>query len=122
MKLLCLTLSAVLFATLGFAAEKKATSAPHSAPKAITFTNVVKDGKKMWTPALSEVPHGQEIEAVLVNTAAEPHGFEIPGVVDPMVVQPGKSEHVKFTLPKAGHYQVKCQLHPAHVGAEINAK
>ncbi len=106
------------------AAEKslaKAGAVP-APTQEIEFKTILVDGKKTWVPPLTSVKHGVPVHATLINELAEPHGFEIPGVVAPMVVQPKTPTKVSFALKATGDYEVKCHLHPAHVGAKLQAK
>jgi plastocyanin len=105
-----------LWATSGQAAANAAK------PQDIEFRTVLVDGKKTWVPALTTLAAKGQVNATLINELAEPHGFEIPGVVKPVVVEPKKPTKVSFTLDAAGDYDVKCHLHPAHVGAKLSVK
>ena len=53
-----------------------ATSALAATDK-ITFTNKIENGKKVWEPNTASVKAGDKVEITLVNTLADPHGFEI---------------------------------------------
>ena len=106
---------ALLFTNAGFAAKK-----PKSKPTTIVFTNIEHDGKKVWIPRATEVVPGN-FTFELVNTLAAPHGFEIKGLVKPVVVPAHGKKKVTVDLKK-GDYQVSCHMHPAHVGAKISAK
>lgn len=111
--------------TGAFAAEKsKPTAAPAVASEVqkITFTNEMVDGKKTWIPADANVKAGSEVEITLINILAEPHGFTVPGLVENIVVGPNETKTVKASAKKAGHYKFSCQLHPAHVGGQINVQ
>ncbi|MBV8980031.1 MAG: cupredoxin domain-containing protein, partial [Acidimicrobiia bacterium] len=47
------------------------------------------------------------------------HGFSIDAFNIHRVVQPGTAQQVVFTPHKTGQFKVYCQLHPAHVPANI---
>ena len=83
----------------------------------VTFTNKMVDGKKTWTPAEVKVKSGHHVAITLKNELPEPHGFQIAGLVEPVVVGPKESKTVLAVPTKPGTYKVTCQLHPAHVGA-----
>ena len=108
MKLVWLPVGLFLFCAQAFASE-------------ITFENKLFEGKKTWLPKLTEVAAGKTTLKI-VNTLAEPHGFNIPGIADSLVIQPNETKVVKDVVLKAGKYPVNCQMHPAHVGAEIVVK
>ena len=119
-------LVAVLAATASAAtAADMAPKAPAAAPAAgdaVTLTNHLEGGKKVWTPNKLSLHAGAKAEIKLVNTLSEPHGFSVPGLVDPVVVGPHETKVVTVVSPKAGTYKFMCQLHPAHVGGELDVK
>lgn len=104
-----------------FAADVAKPSAP-AATSGATFTNKLVDGKKTWLPLTVTLPSGKDSTLTLVNTLTEPHGFEVPGIISPVVVGSGETKTVVLKAPKAGHYKIKCQLHPAHVAGEITVQ
>jgi plastocyanin len=109
-------------ATLAQAEETKvAAKAP---VESVTFTNKMVDGKKTWTPGEGKVKAGDAVELTLVNTLPEPHGFSIPGMTDEIVVNANETKIVTVAAGKvkAGSYDIKCQLHPAHVGAKLTVQ
>jgi len=84
----------------------------------LTFTNKMVNGKKVWLPAKAQVKPGK-IQITLVNTLKDPHGFNVPGMMTPVVVGPNQTKVVTAQVAKAGTYKFNCQLHPTHVGGEI---
>ncbi len=101
------------------AAKKPAAPAAEQVDK-ITVTNKLVDGKKTWLPADIKLKAGEKVELSLVNTLAEPHGFNAPGMAQDVVVNANETKVVSFTAPKeAGTVKYTCHLHPAHVGGNI---
>ena len=87
--------------------------------RVVRIPNILKDGKKTWLPVEIKANTGEMVQLVLVNTLDAPHGFEIPGFLKPQVVEANKTMKVKFKAAKAGTFDFKCHLHPAHVGGKI---
>jgi plastocyanin len=85
----------------------------------VTFDNQLIDGKKVWTPAEVRVKAGERLKVKIVNTLAEPHGFEIPGIQGAMIIGVNETKNIEFTATQKGSYEVKCHMHPAHVGAKL---
>jgi len=58
---------------------------------------------------------------VINNIQSEPpnHGFAIPDFKVEEVVNRGETKTVEFTADKAGVFDIKCQLHPAHVHGQL---
>jgi nitrosocyanin len=110
-------------ATLANAEDAKTeTKVAAKAPvDSLTFTNKLVDGKKTWTPGEGKVKAGDAVELTLVNTLPEPHGFAIKGLTEDLVVNANETKTVSIPADKvkAGAYDIKCQLHPAHVGAKL---
>ena len=96
-------------------AEAKKEQAQH-----ITVTNKLVDGKKTWLPADINVKVGQKVELELVNTLPDPHGFNVPGLAENIVVSGNAKQIVSFTPTKKEKIKFNCQLHPAHVGGHVN--
>ncbi len=97
--------------------DKKKVAAPEM--EKVEFTNVLVGDKKVWQPADAKLTHGKKYEIVLKNTLAEPHGFEVPGLTEAIVVLANESKSVTISPTKAGIFPFKCQLHPAHVGGTL---
>lgn len=124
-------ISMILFcAALMFSSESraydKASPAKAAAAKteatALTFENKLVDGKKTWLPAIAKIQASKKVSIKLVNTLPEPHGFEIPGHITEIVGANETKTVVLDEIKKGETLAVKCQLHPAHVGAKIQAE
>lgn len=101
----------IFVASSAFAADAK---------QELVFENKLVDGKKVWLPAEAKVKDGTEVTIKLVNTLGEPHGFDLPGYADKIVVQANETKTLKsFKANKKGKHAITCQLHPAHVGAAL---
>jgi len=96
----------------------KAATAATAKMEKLTFTNRMVNGKKVWLPAKVQVKPGK-IQITLVNTLKDPHGFNVPGLMTPVVVAPNQTKIVTAQASKAGTYKFNCQLHPTHIGGEI---
>ena len=103
------------------AGNEKKTPAVSDAEK-IEFTNVLVGEKKVWQPADAKLTHGKKYEIILKNTLSEPHGFEVPGLTEPLVVLANESKSVVIVPSKTGVFPFKCQLHPAHVGGTLTVQ
>jgi nitrosocyanin len=83
------------------------------------------DGKpgptvKQWLPGNIFAKKGDEIELTLINNVPSgDHGFFIPDFKITKVVSKGKKETVTFKADKAGIFEMKCHLHPAHIGGQL---
>ena len=100
------------------------TSAPlaEAATDMITLTNKLENGKKVWQPATATVKAGDKVEITLVNTLADPHGFEIKEFGQKVVLGPKETKTISFDATKSGTFKFDCQLHPAHIGGELIVK
>ena len=100
------------------------TSVPlaEAATDIITLTNKLENGKKVWLPATATVKAGDKVEITLVNTLADPHGFEIKELSQKVVVGPKETKKISFEATKSGTFKFDCQLHPAHIGGELIVK
>ena len=111
-----------VFSVPVLAYDKVAKPAAKPETAAVTFENKLVDGKKTWLPAVAKVKAGEKIVIKVTNTLAEPHGFEIPGKVTE-VIPANESKMVTLSSIKKGEtLEVKCQLHPAHVGAKLQGE
>lgn len=91
----------------------------------IVLTAKLVDGKKTWTPS-EVVAHPGEVTFHLVNELPEPHGFQVRGVSDGIVVPPQNSatptvQRVKLERTPST-YDLICQMHPAHVGSKVRVE
>jgi hypothetical protein len=102
------------------ASEKKKDAV--SEIEKIEFVNVLVGDKKVWQPSDAKLTQGKKYEIVLKNTLSEPHGFEVPGLTEPLVVFANESKTVIVSPTKAGTFPFKCQLHPAHVGGTLTVQ
>lgn len=117
-----IAMSLVFIPTAVLAKSKPAKTMAKMEVHKIEVTNKLIDGKKVWLPADIELKAGETYELDLKNTLADPHGFEIPGLLEAQVVKGNETKVVKLTPKKAGTYPFKCQLHPAHVGGKVVVK
>ena len=105
---------------IGLALSGSSFAAKTAKPTTLIFTNIMHDGKKVWIPRSTDVVPGK-YTFELVNNLAAPHGFEIKGLVKPVVVPAHGKKQVTVDMKK-GNYKISCHMHPAHVGAEIIVK
>lgn len=92
------------------------------AVRKFTVVNVLYEGSKMFVPSMLIVEKGEKVQIKIINKIpGDPpnHGFSIPAFGVEEVVNSGESKTVEFTADKAGLFEVKCQLHPAHVHAQL---
>ncbi len=101
-----------------------AAAAPAADVQKVTMTIQLVNGKKVWLPANVDVKAGSQVELTLINTLADPHGFNAPGfTTEPIVVNGNETKTVTVTAPKTpGKVKFSCQLHPAHVGGDITVQ
>jgi len=86
----------------------------------VTLVNHQFEGTKQWVPGTIIAKKGDEVEVTLINKAPSGvHGFTIPEFNVKVAVEKGKTEVVKFKAAKAGIFQFKCHLHPAHIGGQL---
>jgi nitrous oxide reductase len=99
-----------LFLSLSAFAEKRT----------ITLVNYETDGLKQWLPGTIIVKKGDDVEITLINNVPSGvHGFFIPDYKVRTEVKKGKKDVVKFKAEKDGLFDMKCHLHPAHVGGQL---
>ena len=92
------------------------------AVRKFTVVNVLYEGSKIFVPSVLIVEKGEKVQIKVINKIpGDPpnHGFAIPAFGVEEVVNSGESKTVEFTADKAGLFDVKCQLHPAHVHAQL---
>lgn len=88
--------------------------------RSITLVNYETDGVKQWLPGTIIVKKGDDVEITLINNVPSGvHGFFIPDFNVRKDVKKGKKEVVKFKADKEGLFNMKCHLHPAHVGGQL---
>jgi nitrosocyanin len=88
--------------------------------RSITLVNYETDGVKQWLPGTIIVKKGDDVELTLINNVPSGvHGFYIPDFKVRKEVQKGKKEVVTFKADRDGLFNMKCHLHPAHVGGQL---
>lgn len=88
--------------------------------RSITIVNHENEGIKQWLPGTIIVKKGDDVEITLINNVPSGvHGFYIPDFNIRKDVKKGKKEVVTFKADKDGLFEMKCHLHPAHVGGQI---
>lgn len=88
--------------------------------RSITLVNYETDGVKQWLPGTIIAKKGDDVEITLINnTPSGIHGFFIPDFGVKKEVKKGVKEVVKFKADKDGLFQMKCHMHPAHVGGQL---
>ncbi len=88
--------------------------------RSITLVNYETDGVKQWLPGTIMAKKGDDVEITLVNNVPSGiHGFQIPAFNVKKDVMKGKREVVTFKADKEGLFEMKCHLHPAHVGGQL---
>ncbi len=98
------------------AAHAKATT------RSFTIVNIDYEGSKIWVPSTLVVNEGDTVSIKLINNVpGDPnqHGFAVPALNVQVVVTRGTPETVELIAKKAGVYDIKCHLHPAHVGGQL---
>ena len=86
----------------------------------ITIVNYETDGVKQWLPGTIIVKKGDDVEITLINNVPSGvHGFFIPDFNVRKDVKKGVKEVVTFKADKEGLFDMKCHLHPAHVGGQL---
>jgi nitrosocyanin len=91
-----------------------------AATRQITLVNYETDGVKQWLPGTIIAKKGDTIEITLINNVPSGiHGFFIPDFSVRKEVAKGKKEVVTFKADKEGLFEMKCHLHPAHVGGQL---
>ena len=116
----CIALGAVALAPVVWAAHHEEGEA--AATRKFTVVNVLYEGSKVFVPSTLIAEKGEKIQIKIINKIpGEPpnHGFAIPAFGVEEVVNSGETKTVEFTADKAGLFDVKCQLHPAHVHGQL---
>ena len=91
-------------------------------PHEFTVVNVEFEGTKVFVPSTLVVHKGDTVKIKVINNIkSEPpnHGFAIPDFKVEEVVNRGETKTVEFTADKAGVFDIKCHLHPAHVHGQL---
>jgi nitrosocyanin len=88
--------------------------------RSITLVNYETDGVKQWLPGTVIAKKGDDVEITLINNVPSGlHGFFIPDFNVKKEVKKGTKEVVTFKADKEGLFNMKCHLHPAHVGGQL---
>jgi nitrosocyanin len=104
-------MSLMLVASAGVFAQAK---------RSITLVNYETDGVKQWLPGTIIAKKGDTVEITLINNVPSgDHGFMIPDFKVLEVVKKGVKKVVTFKADKEGLYEMKCHMHPAHVGGQL---
>ena len=86
----------------------------------ITLVNYETDGVKQWLPGTIIAKKGDDVQITLINNVPSGvHGFFIPDFNVRKEVKKGVKEVVTFKADKEGLFNMKCHMHPAHVGGQI---
>ena len=91
-------------------------------PQEFTMVNIEYEGTKVFVPSTLVVHKGDTVKIKVINNIkTEPpnHGFAIPDFKVEEVVNRGEPKTIEFTADKAGVFEIKCQLHPAHVHGQL---
>lgn len=113
-----LALSLVIF--VSWATPQPGTA--QDAARKFTVVNVLYEGSKMFLPSVLAVSKGDTVSVTVINNIpGDPpnHGFAIPAFEVETVVNHGEKKTVEFTADKAGIFDIRCQLHPAHVHGQL---
>jgi nitrosocyanin len=104
-------MSLMLVASAGVFAQAK---------RSITLVNYETDGVKQWLPGTIIAKKGETVEITLINNVPSgDHGFMIPSFKVMEVVKKGVKKVVTFKAENGGLYEMKCHMHPAHVGGQL---
>jgi plastocyanin len=98
------------------------TLGAQAAEQSFTVVNIEYEGSKVFVPSTLVVHQGDHVKIKVVNNIkSDPnqHGFAITEYKIEKVVTRGEPQEVEFDAKEAGIFPIKCQLHPAHVGAEL---
>ncbi len=110
-------LGMIALGAVAFVASAKADN-PHE----FTVVNIEYEGTKVFVPSTLVVHKGDTVKIKVINNIkSEPpnHGFAIPDFNIEEVVNRGETKTVEFTADKAGVFDIKCHLHPAHVHGQL---
>lgn len=100
--------------------SKEATANKSTKDNQITFEAIMKDGKKIWSPAEVSVEIGKPTTITVINKLPEPHGFQIENEIGPETIGAGETKTYHLKALKRGNVKVSCHLHPGHVPATIH--
>ena len=77
------------------------------------------NGQSGFSVGTITITEGDKIKVDVGNTTDKAHGFSIDEFNIHRVVQPHQTQTVTFTPHKTGEFRIYCQLHPAHVPAQV---
>ena len=106
------------------AASPGAQPAQSSSPgnKSFTLVAVMLGKSKFWMPATIIVEQGDHVKLTLrdeIEGMPNQHGFSIPDYNITELVTRGEPKTVEFTADKVGVFPFTCQVHPAHIGGQL---
>jgi len=91
-----------------------------AADRQITLVNYETNGVKQWLPGTIIVKKGETVELTLINNVPSGvHGFYLADFGVRKEVKKGVKEVVTFKAEKDGLFDMKCHMHPAHVGGQL---
>jgi len=97
-----------------------ASSSSSWADRTITLVNHEFEGTKQWLPGTIAAYVGETITINLINnTPSGVHGFHIPDFNQRVDIKKGEKKSISFVANKVGIFDMKCHLHPAHVGGQL---
>lgn len=103
-----------------FALALVLSASSYAETRKITLVNYETDGVKQWLPGTIMGKKGDDIEITLINNVPSGvHGFHIPDFKVRTEVKKGEKKVVTFKADKEGLFEMKCHMHPAHVGGQI---
>jgi nitrosocyanin len=122
MKQVWRTFARVFTGVLALGAVAFVPRASADSPQEFTVVNIEYEGSKVFVPSTLVVHKGDTVKIKVINNIkSEPpnHGFAIPDFKVEEVVNRGETKTVEFTADKVGVFEIKCQLHPAHVHGQL---
>ena len=122
MKQVWRTFARVFTGVIALGAVALVPRASADSPQEFTVVNIEYEGSKVFVPSTLVVHKGDAVKIKVINNIkSEPpnHGFAIPDFKVEEVVNRGETKTVEFTADKAGVFEIKCHLHPAHVHGQL---
>lgn len=96
------------------------SSAASAETRKFNLFTIEVDGVKMWVPSTIVVKKGDEVEITAASKVGKGsiHGFTL---ADFKIVESAddKGKAIKFKADRAGIFDFRCHLHPAHVGGQL---
>jgi len=77
------------------------------------------NGQSGFSVGTITVTQGDKVNIDVGNTTDKAHGFSIDAFNIHHVVEPHQTQKLSFTPNKTGQFRIYCQLHPAHVPAQM---